>query len=180
MSVRDHLDRLGKLIVAQKRGENVRVPESFRPAAEGLSGQDISLAEVRKHLVFDLARPRRIRQGVDTFDCGPATAQGVIARQQPGEYARLAIDLATRGEAKTRSGHSLSVDLDGAGNTLTTHQYGQLMKSIMDGNLGNAQITSGSERRRLSGVVREALDSGSVPAAIRTSDASMGHAVQIL
>ncbi|MEB3300178.1 MAG: hypothetical protein VKO21_11925 [Candidatus Sericytochromatia bacterium] len=193
---------------------------AFRPASAGEGADAWSLSDFRKHLILDLARPRRIRQGLNTFDCGPASAQGLIARQAPGQYARLVIDLATRGQAQTSAGQAIRMDRstvgkekilyrsvtgelllpalrdmarenwptpaavatapyvggrvfksvvrvgngrtgttrrvggeEGAGEALTTHQYGQLMKSIMEGHMGNAPVATVSERRRLPGLV---------------------------
>ncbi|MEB3204394.1 MAG: hypothetical protein VKP57_06810 [Candidatus Sericytochromatia bacterium] len=61
----------------------------------------------------DLAHPESIHQGRGTFTCTAATAQGILAARDPGEYARLVADLAVDGKAVTKAGDTLSADLRG-------------------------------------------------------------------
>jgi len=247
VSIAHHLRKLDRAIDAQNRGENVRIPEKFRPPGGRGDTKELALTEVRKHLLFDLARPRRIRQGQDTLDCAAAVAQSTLARQDPGEYVRMTMELATAGSTKTRMGHKVSLDgavgdsrvrgrtltgdlfqpglkrmaqkhwpdADGpagstslggrqysstmrygnrgfgttvrrlggdvgAGEALTSYQYGQLVDSLLAGNQASVNIRTGDQRRRLPSVVREALDSGSVQVGLRTDGGQLGHAVEVL
>jgi len=117
VTVRENLRELDRLIEAQGRGENVRIPEAFRPA--GGRGQDRgeSLQELKSQILRDLAEPRTIRQGVGTLTCGPATAQAALARTSPGEYVRMATELAIKGQTETAGKSILKLDRRGFDNT---------------------------------------------------------------
>jgi len=55
-------------------------------------------------LVQDLAYPHRISQGSDNVICGATAALTDLALAKPGEYARLAVEMATEGKAQLSGG----------------------------------------------------------------------------
>jgi len=74
----------------------------------GTSGAALAVQVLR-----DIAHPEGIHQGRGTFTCTAATAQGILAARDPGEYARLVADLAVEGRVTTKGGDTLSADLRG-------------------------------------------------------------------
>jgi hypothetical protein len=70
-------------------------------------GRDLA-AEV----LTQLYRPVRITQGQGTSTCTTASLQTILARSQPAEYARIALDLATRNEASLQGGARITASKD--------------------------------------------------------------------
>ena len=68
------------------------------------SGKDLV-----KSIVADLARPWSINQGDGTATCTTASLQIIMARSQPAEYARIAGELATTGNASLRDGAKIKI-----------------------------------------------------------------------
>lgn len=66
------------------------------------SGKDLV-----KSIVSDLAHPMRISQGQGTTTCTTASLQIILARSKPAEYARIAGELATQGQATLRDGSKI-------------------------------------------------------------------------
>lgn len=77
----DHLDTLTK-----------------SPLAQALRGQTTK-AELAQDLLKALSDPASLTQGVDTLDCAEATLEATLAYSQPGDFARIATQLATKGSA---------------------------------------------------------------------------------
>jgi hypothetical protein len=70
-------------------------------------------AAMAAEVLRDLVHPESIHQSRGTFTCTAATAQGIPAARDPGEYARLVADLAVDEKAVTKAGDTLSADLRG-------------------------------------------------------------------
>lgn len=68
------------------------------PLHESLQGQT-SKAEIAQDLLKALSDPASLTQGVDTLDCAEATLEATLAFSQPGDFARIATQLATKGSA---------------------------------------------------------------------------------
>jgi len=58
-------------------------------------------------ILQDLANPDAIYQGMATTTCTAASLQSILARTQPAEYTRLAVDLATKGTATLKDGSTI-------------------------------------------------------------------------
>lgn len=58
-----------------------------------------SKGAVGRDLVHLIAHPEATTQGQDTLDCAEATLEATMARSQPADFARIAVGLATKGEA---------------------------------------------------------------------------------
>lgn len=112
VSTRDHFKDLDRLIEAQRRGENVRIPSAFRPGGQQADAKGASMMHLKLQIIKDLAMPRRIRQGRETLTCGPATAQSALARTAPAEYVRMVKDLATKGQTEA-GGKTFKIDRRG-------------------------------------------------------------------
>ncbi|MEB3299218.1 MAG: hypothetical protein VKO21_07005 [Candidatus Sericytochromatia bacterium] len=115
VTVRDHLKELDGLIEAQRKGENVRIPEAFRPLGQRADHKGGSLLKLKLQIIKDLDMPHRIRQGRNTLTCGPATAQAALARTSPGEYLRMGKELAIKGQTETAGGKVLKFEGKGFG-----------------------------------------------------------------
>lgn len=80
-----------------------------------LNGTIASLADkaaFARDLVHNLAHPETIGQGEGTLACAEATLEATLAYDQKADYARIAVQLATRGSASV-PGHR-SQDSEGA------------------------------------------------------------------
>ena len=89
-------DKLGKVLI------NLLDKQPTMPGMA--SGKDLV-----KTIVSDLAHPMRISQGQGTTTCTTASMQIILARSKPAEYARIAGDLATKGEVGVREKASLKL-----------------------------------------------------------------------
>lgn len=58
-----------------------------------------SKGAVARDLIHLLAHHEAASQGVDTQDCSEATLEATLAKKQPADFARIAVGLATKGEA---------------------------------------------------------------------------------
>ncbi len=58
-----------------------------------------SKGAVARDIIHLLAHPEATSQGLDTLDCAEATFEATLARQAPADFARIAVGLATKGEA---------------------------------------------------------------------------------
>lgn len=58
-----------------------------------------SKGAVGRDLVHLIAHPEATTQGKDTLDCAEATFQSTLAKSQAADFARIAVGLATKGEA---------------------------------------------------------------------------------
>lgn len=58
-----------------------------------------SKGAVGRDLVHLIAHPEATTQGQDTLDCAEATFQSTLAKSQAADFARIAVGLATKGEA---------------------------------------------------------------------------------
>lgn len=79
--VLDHLDTLAK-----------------SPLSIALKDQTTT-AELAQDVLKALSDPASLSQGVDTLDCAEATLEATLAYSQPGDFARIATQLATKGSA---------------------------------------------------------------------------------
>ncbi|HEY9855806.1 MAG TPA: hypothetical protein V6D05_08735 [Stenomitos sp.] len=58
-----------------------------------------SKGAVARDLIHLLAHPEATSQGQGTQDCAEATFEATLAKKQPADFARIAVGLATKGEA---------------------------------------------------------------------------------
>ncbi|HEY8209402.1 MAG TPA: hypothetical protein VIG99_18060 [Myxococcaceae bacterium] len=68
--------------------------------------------ELLAQTVKDLAHPGKMRQGADNKFCAQTDALSHMARQDPGNYARVMADLSTKGSAEVRGGVTLKAQTD--------------------------------------------------------------------
>lgn len=110
------IDSTGKSLIEQLEARMNDKP------AKGLGKADAN--DLLYDVIKGIARPDKIFQGDGSFTCAPASVQGILASENPAEYARLALGLTFDGKAKTKSGKTIELDTsevgkkDGARGTL--------------------------------------------------------------
>ncbi len=62
--------------------------------------ESTSKGQFARELIQALANPESLGQGEGTYACAEATLSATLAHAQPADYARIAVGLATQGEAR--------------------------------------------------------------------------------
>lgn len=66
-------------------------------------------------VIKQLAYPERVYQGENTNTCASAALQGILATEDPGEFARIATGLVFDGQVKLQGGGTLKLDASQVG-----------------------------------------------------------------
>lgn len=125
------------------------------PLHDALAGT--GKGELARDLIKALAQPESVRQGGTTNDCAEATMEATLAYSHPADFARIATELATKGEASIPGGpkgpnpDTLKLDVDGdrdgrsALGFMMQHSFGQHVTSVLQGIL-SALVSLGGDK----------------------------------